>query len=61
MANHPTLKTQKMGHKAHFKNRLKEKGTNERINEMEGRHNLLNVISRTNGRIYKREIREVKT
>ena len=50
-----------MGHKAHFKNRLKKKGTNERINEMEGRHNLLNVISRTNGRIQKREIREVKT
>ena len=25
MANHPTLKTQKMGHKAHFKNRLKKK------------------------------------
>ena len=38
MASRPALKTQKMSHRAHFKSMFKNKGTNERINEMEGRY-----------------------
>lgn len=51
-----------MGHKAHFKNSFLKKDTNERImNWKVDIKKLLKVIQKKNGRLQKREIREVKT